>query len=312
MFETMKRTIATGSLLALASWPAAAQSVDWQDFGDAVRQWRDQLRSQYRFAFQQPRPNAQPVIVGPGGMAISMSKSFLGVHVVEIDSAKAAALKLKDEVGVSITGVETDSPAEKAGLKVGDVVVEYQGQRVEGTEQFIRLVRETPVGRQVKLTVHRAGAAAQNVMVTIAARKARIAGEGGQRIEMPRVEMWMPDMPRAYTGMRSTRMGVEAEGLEGQLAEYFGVKEGVLVRSVMKGSAADKSGLKAGDVITKVDQKPLDSPRELSEMLRENRDKKTMAITVVREKREMTLNVTPEDDRNSDRPARAVVQDFRF
>ncbi len=312
MFETMKRTIAAAVLvLAVASWPAAAQTWDRQSFADAVREWRDQMQNHYRLAFQQPRPGSTPVIVGPGGMAISMSKSFLGVHVVEIDSAKAAALKLKDEVGVEITGVETDSPAEKAGLKVGDVVMEYQGQRVEGTEQFIRLVRETPVGRQVKLTVHRAGAAPQSVTATIASRKAKIAGEGASRMEMPRVEMWMPDMPRAYTGMRSARFGVEAEGLEGQLAEYFGVKEGVLVRSVMKGSAADKGGLKAGDVITKVDQKPLDSPRDLSEMLRDNRDKKTMAVTVVREKREMTLNVTPDEERG-DRPARAVLQDFRF
>jgi serine protease Do len=135
----------------------------------------------------------------------------------------------------------------------------------------------------------------------------------GEMPAPPKVELWMPDMPRAYTGLRSSRLGVEAEGLQGQLAEYFGVKEGVLVRSVAKGSAAEKGGLKAGDVITKVDQKPLESPRDLSEMLRDSRDKKSVAVTVMREKREMTLTVTPEDDRN-DRPARAVMrrEEFRF
>ena len=309
IFESMKRIFAAGGLLAATAMYSPAQqsgSQDWQSFADT---WRNQ----FRFAFQRPN-SASPVIVGPNGaVSISMSKSFLGVHVVEIDSAKAAALKLKDEVGVAITGVEADSPAEKAGLKVGDVVVEYQGQRVEGTEQFIRLVRETPVGRQVKLGVLRAGAAQQIFTATVAPRKSKMVAEGAgpQRIEIPRVEMWMPDMPRAYSGLRSSRFGVEAEGLEGQLAEYFGVKEGVLVRSVMKGSAAEKSGLKAGDVITKVDQKPLDSTRDLSELLRSNREKKAMAVTVVREKRELTLNVTPEEERG-DRPARAVVQDFRF
>jgi serine protease Do len=287
--------MAAAGVLVLASFSGArAQENDWHV---------------YRYAFQAPRPAPSPILIGPGGLA-GANKSFLGVHVIEIDSAKAASLKLKDEVGVEITGIESDSPAEKAGLKVGDVVMEYQGQRVEGTEQFIRLVRETPVGRNVKLTVHRVGTSApHSVTATIAARKAKVMADAGPpRIEIPRMEMWMPDVPRAFSGLRSARIGVEAEGLGGQLAEYFGVKEGVLVRSVMKGSAAEKGGLKAGDVITKVDQKPLDSPRDLSEMLRE---KKAVSMTVVREKKELTLSVTPEDDR-ADRPARAVVQDFRF
>ncbi len=306
MFMSMNRIVAGGALSAVAVIQAHAQTTDWQSYADA---WRDH----FRFAFQRPNA-ASPVVVGPNGaFALATNKTFLGVHVVEIDSAKAAALKLKDEVGVEITGVEADSPAEKAGLKVGDVVVAYQGQRVEGTEQFIRLVRETPVGRQVKLGVHRAGAAQQTVTATVALRKTKIIADAGgpQRIEVPRIEMWMPDMPRAYAGLRSTRLGVEAEGLAGQLADYFGVKAGVLIRSVMKGSAADKSGLKAGDVITKVDQKALDSPRDLSELLRGNREKKAMAVTVVREKRELTLTVTPEEDR-MDRPERSLVQDFRF
>ena len=293
--------------------PAPPAAPEWQSYAEAVRDWGEQWR-QFRFAFQQPRPAAPvpPVPPVPPVLAIAMNRSFLGVHVVEIDSTRAAALKLKDEVGVEITGVEPDSPAEKAGLKNGDVVLEYQGQRVEGTEQFIRLVRETPAGRQVKLLVHRPGTAAQTVIATVAARKqSKIMAEG----LAARVELWMPDMPRAYTGMRSPRFGVEAEGLEGQLAEYFGVKEGVLVRSVMKGSAADKSGFRAGDVITKVDQKPLDSPRELSEMLRGNREKKTIAVTVVRDKREMTLTANLDDERaERPAPARAVVrrEDFRF
>src|SRR4051794_30304129 len=72
--------------------------------------------------------------------------SFIGVMVQEIDSDRAKALKLRDEAGVEVTRVETDSPAEKGGLKVGDVVMQYNGQRVEGMEQFSRMVRETPAG----------------------------------------------------------------------------------------------------------------------------------------------------------------------
>src|SRR5579864_4276068 len=76
--------------------------------------------------------------------------SYLGVNLAEIDSARAKELKLKEPSGVEITRVEEASPAEKAGLKPNDVVLEYNGQRVEGMEQFGRLVRETPGGREVK------------------------------------------------------------------------------------------------------------------------------------------------------------------
>src|SRR5687768_12492126 len=78
-----------------------------------------------------PIPNAQPgqlVLVQAG---FPPSESFLGVAVHEVDSERAKALSLKEEHGVEITRLEADSPASKSGLKVGDVVLEYNGQRVE-------------------------------------------------------------------------------------------------------------------------------------------------------------------------------------
>lgn len=98
--------------------------------------------------------------------------SFLGVGVQEINSERSKALKLKDEYGVEITRVDDDSPAAKAGLKVHDVVLEYNGQRVEGTEQFVRFVRETPAGRTVKLAINRAGSN-QTLAATIGSRNRR-------------------------------------------------------------------------------------------------------------------------------------------
>ena len=94
------------------------------------------------------------------------SSSYLGVMVQEVDGDRAKALKLHEEAGVEITRVEPDSPAEKAGLKNGDAILQYNGQRVEGMEQFSRLVRETPPGRDVRVDIARGGMA-QTVMVKV-------------------------------------------------------------------------------------------------------------------------------------------------
>lgn len=231
-------------------------------------------------------------------------RSFLGVGVAEIDTERAKTLKLQEERGVEITKVVEDSPAAKAGLKAGDVVLEYNNQRVVGTEQFVRLVRETPVGRTVRLVVNRDGAT-QTITATIGSRKGR-AIVVTPKVDVDRLKrdleelrkFRMPDIPKAFMSWRTTVLGVEAESIESQLAEFFGVEEGVLVRSVMKDSPAEKAGLKAGDVIVKVDDKKVATPRDVSNIIRSAREKKTFPITVVRNRSEMTVSVTLDDERS--------------
>ena len=101
---------------------------------------------------------------------VTTNGSYLGIGVQDIEPDRAKALNLKEVRGVEVTSVANDSPASKAGMKDGDVVLEFNGQPVEGGEQLSRLVRETPVGRQVKLGVWRNGAM-QTVTATIEARK---------------------------------------------------------------------------------------------------------------------------------------------
>ena len=246
----------------------------------------------------------------PDVQVLIRSGSFLGVNVSEIDTARAKELKLKEEHGVEITGVEEGSPAEKSGLRKGDVVVEYQGNRVEGTEQFIRMVRETPAGRQVRMNLVRGGAP-QTITAVIGSRKDRLEKESWSFGHVaPRLDVWIPDIPRAFTSWRSSMLGVEAESLEGQLAGYFGVKGGVLVRSIVKGSAAERAGIKAGDVILRVDKEEVASPRELSNTIRTMRSKKTFPLVLMREKKEITISVTLDEDRSeSERtPGRSIVR----
>lgn len=227
--------------------------------------------------------------------------TYLGVNLAEIDSKRAAELKLKEPVGVEITRVEEGSPADKAGLKSGDAVIEYNGEHVEGMEQFGRLVRETPAGREVKLVVSRNGAN-QNIVATLGVRKLKpLGGNFGPGFEIP--EIHMPDMPQIFTTLRNPLLGVEAESLGSQLGAYFGVKQGVLVRSVLNDTAAEKAGMKAGDVIMNVDGSAVSTPSELSSTVRSASSKKTFPIGVMRDHKEMSINVTIEDGR----PERAIV-----
>jgi serine protease Do len=256
------------------------------------------------FAAPYPEPPDPPDPPQPV-LAQAPAGSFLGVGVSEIDSERAKALNLREEHGVEITHIEDDGPAAKAGLHVGDVVLEYGGQRVEGTEQFVRLVHETPAGREVKLLLSRKGAQ-QTVALKTGSRKAWAVHSGdAMHFEFPKMlapEFQMPDIPKTFMSWRNSSLGIEAESVENQLAQFFGVKEGVLIRSVIKGSAGDKAGLRAGDVIVKVDSTTVANPREVSAAIRGARSRKSVPVTVVREKREMSLNVpVNEDSSDSDK-----------
>ncbi len=259
-------------------------------------------------------------------MSVGGSVSYLGIGVKEILADRAKELKLKEEAGVEVTRVDSDSPAEKAGLKAGDAVLEYQGNRVEGSEQFVRFVRETPVGRQVKLKVVRAGST-QTLTATIGSRQAGMLGmsqRDKERVEqeLARVrerlkslpEIRMPDIPHAVMGWRSGMLGIDGESVEDQLAEFFGVKEGVLVRSVAKDMPALKAGIKAGDVIVKVEETRVRTPRDITGAIRAAKNKNPLKVTLFRQKAEMTLDVQIDDERpNSPRGVRvSQPQDFEF
>jgi serine protease Do len=148
------------------------------------------------------------------------------------------------------------------------------------------MVRETPAGREVKLGIVRNGAP-QTIAAKIVARPAI----SGQLVPAPvqnPFELRFPDMPQSRMTWRSTILGIEAEALDGQLAEFFGVKEGVLVRTVMPGAAADKAGIKAGDVIVRVDDVKVATPADISARLRALRGR-PVSVVVVRDRKEINV-----------------------
>jgi serine protease Do len=232
---------------------------------------------------------------------------WLGVGVSEITADKAKQLKLPAERGALLGKIIPDSPASKAGLKQNDVITEINGQRVEGTAQFRRMIREIPVGRTAQLNVWRDGKS-QMVSVTIGTSEPRGAmtmvmpSPGSYTFRMPEVQE-LGELPEvsglgdlhnfAVFGGGQPRLGIDAENLEGDFGNYFGAPdgEGVLVRNVFGDSPAAKAGLKAGDVITSVNGERIRSVSELREKLGTNKDGKNVKLGLLRNKAEMSVNV---------------------
>ena len=239
--------------------------------------------------------------------------SWLGVEAREVTPENVKEWKLPAERGVVVGRVSPESPASKAGLKETDVITEVDGQRVEGSAQFRRMIREIPAGRTVQLTVWRDGRA-QTVAATLAQaeqnhRAMLNAVPGGFAFRMPNVEIpempdvevqEMPGMPNmdVDNGMMvlpfsRPRLGIDAEDISGQLGSYFGVPdgEGVLVRNVNAGSVAEKAGVKAGDVIINFNGDRIRSLGDLREKLAAKTDDKPAKLSVLRNKSEVTLTV---------------------
>ena len=247
--------------------------------------------------------------------------SRIGVSIRDIDSSD----KAKSASGVVIESVDENSPASKAGLKVGDIVVEFDGERVRSVRQFTRVVTETPEGRSVAAAVMRDG---QRVTVNV-------TPESGNRFSWSDGDQWKgldglraykfapppppkppappkpgvpPTFERFFWSSSANQLGIGAMTLEPQLAEYFGTKEGVLVSSVSGDSAAAKAGLKAGDVITSFNGNPVDSPSDLRTGVR-TLEGGEFTLGIIRDKKPMTLKgkLEPPAERRRATPTRVVL-----
>jgi serine protease Do len=231
---------------------------------------------------------------------VNSGDGWLGARIGEVTADKVKELKLPAERGVVLGKIVPDSPAAKAGLKESDVVTEINGQRVEGTEQFRRMVREIPAGRTAQFTVWRDGRA-QAVEVTLGKAEMRHgastfvapAAPGSFSFQMPN----MPEMGTVFEGSpwtpSRTRLGIDAENLDGEFGHFFGAPdgEGILVRGVFPDTPAAKAGLKAGDVITSVNGERVRSVGELRSKITEKQQEKTLKLGLIRNKAELSVSV---------------------
>jgi serine protease Do len=238
----------------------------------------------------------------------SGTSAYLGVDIADITSDRLGALKLKEEHGVEVTMVDQDAPAGKAGFKEHDVLLTLNGTAIESKTQLQRMIHETPAGRVVTFGLSRDGQP-MTIKVQLGDRRNEFARlpmkdlNKEYHFEMPQMPN-MPDFDVPNVGVvvvhSSLRSGLMVENLTAQLGEFFGAKNGngVLVRSVEKGSRADKAGLRAGDVITRVGEQTVHDTSDFTRALRA-RNTGSVSVGVIRDKKEQTLTITLPEPKDS-------------
>ena len=188
---------------------------------------------------------------------------------------RLSALKLKEEKGVEVTMVDQDAPAGKAGIKEHDVILTMNGTAIESGAQLRRMIHETPPGRVVTFGLSRDGQPV-TVKVQLADKHKEFSMTGHDmknfHVKIPEIHIPDIDIPSINMVMvtSSARSGLMVENITPQLGEFFGVKNGngVLVRSVEKGSRAEKAGFRAGDVIVKVNDQAVHDTSDFTHAVR--------------------------------------------
>jgi serine protease Do len=235
--------------------------------------------------------------------------SRIGVTVADPEESDKKDVK----AGVVVDSVDAGGPADKAGIKTGDAITEFDGDRVRSVRQFQRLVQESAAGRAVSAVLSRGG---QRVTVNVTPEQWSAGDDFGMRLlespsivrpaiptppaaprtprpapmppSPPSFEWFNGDGPLAILAGRG-RLGITTEQITGQLAEYFGVKDGALVKSVEGGSAGAKAGIKAGDIITSVNGSHVYEPSDVSREVNRLDEGAEFTVEVVRDHKTQTL-----------------------
>jgi S1-C subfamily serine protease len=233
-----------------------------------------------------------------------VSRGWMGVSISENDRGQ-----------VEIYDVESDSPAELAGLKEEDILLKIDGRQITSASMFASEIRASKPGQQIKLEVERAGKTSE-VKVKLGEYPER---EARRELELRYPRLFPPEPPEppelekvkpekapeapqppesrlreVWPRLEKRKyIGVYLEAINQELLDYFGVKEesGLLVTRLTKDGPAEKAGLKVGDVVIRVDGKRVDSVDELSEMIQDREKGDKVKVELIRNKKPMTIEV---------------------
>jgi serine protease Do len=196
-----------------------------------------------------------------------VTRGRLGVTVQDVNAALASSFGLDRPHGALVASVDADGPAEKGGLKVGDIIVKYDGKTIERSADLPMLVADMAPGKSAKVEVWRKGSA-QTLTVSTGERKdEKVAANERQ----------------APAG----RLGVAVRPLTAQESKEQGAKGGLVIERV--GGAAERAGLQAGDIVLSLNGAPVTSAEQLREQVAKSKGR--VALLIQREDRQLFVPV---------------------
>jgi C-terminal processing protease CtpA/Prc len=237
------------------------------------------------------------LLSAPLALADNHSSGYLGVMLQEISPSMAKALQLDGKSGIMINNVIKDSPAAKAGLEDGDIILMFKGDAVESTGAFTKAVRAAKPGEDVEMIIIRNGKK-QTVKVELAEHDQDEVSwfSQGDDNEHEVIIKKLKEGPRGNIAFFSQNdrgfLGVHLDGIEGQMADYFEVDGGALITEVNEDSPAAKAGLKAGDVIVKVDDMEIGDESDLHKAMQDTKPEQEVKVQVIRKGDKKTMKVT--------------------
>lgn len=255
-------------------------------------------------------------MTGPG--TVSGTQGYFGVDVRDVTADRLGALKLKEARGAEIILVDHDAPAGKAGLRERDVILQMNGQAIEGRDQIRRMLHDSPPGKTITLIISREGQ-----LMTVTAQMSTHEEVDRQALEnrltVPEPQASQSDTAESSNVAASSNSSVRAansfmgpmmmnpaytglylEKMTAQLAGYFGVPNGagLLVCSVVPNSPAAAAGMHAGDVVIRADKYTVTTVNDWTKAIKGSHGQ-PLTVVVLRDKREQTLTLTPEGKKHS-------------
>jgi serine protease Do len=204
----------------------------------------------------------------------TVERGWLGVSIQPLTKELASSFKRGDTTGALVSAVMEGSPADKAGVKAGDVIVDFNGKKIAKATDLPGLVADVPVGKDVPMVVVREGK------------------EQGLNAHIAKLEDESHAKVAAETDGKG-QLGLSVQPVTPPVARELGlkVKEGVLVRDVVEGGRAAEAGIRAGDVIVEVDRRPVRTiedfkarldrqAKDAPVVLLVNRDGQTMYVAI--------------------------------
>jgi serine protease Do len=203
-----------------------------------------------------------------------VTRGWLGVSIQEVTPELAKSFNLKEKTGALVAQVVPGSPAEKAGIEQGDVIVEFDGKEVSGSKDLPRIVAITPIGKAVTIKLSRDG--------KIVDRQVKV-GELEEKVEVAKA-------PASHKPL-----GITVQNLTPEIAKGLGLKKdtGVVVARVEPGSPAANAGIQTGDVILEVDRKPIKDVNDFVQKIEKAKDQDNILLFLQRGQNNLFAAVTP-------------------